>query len=98
MLPDDQLDTLLKQGGRVEVRSGFEQAVWSRIHAAGTVSVPGWRREVMSLAIAAGVMIGLGLGFLFPVPSHDQGTRPMLVHNGSLTGAYLALVSGGDHE
>ena len=98
MSPDEQLNTLLHQSKGVEPRPGFEQAVWSRIHAAEPLPASAWGTWVFPVAVAAGIMIGLGLGFLLPATRPDQGPQTMLVRNGSLTGAYLALISGGDHE
>ncbi len=98
MSPDEQLNTLLHQGKGVEPRPGFEQAVWSRIHAAEPATASRWGAWVVPVAVAAGIMIGLGLGVLFPAARPYQGPQAMLVRNGSLTGAYLVLASGGDHE
>lgn len=98
MLPDEQLNGLLQEVKGVEPRPGFEQAAWSRIHAAEPLPASAWGRWVFPVAVAAGIMIGLGLGFLLPAARPDQGPQTMLVRNGSLTGAYLALISGGDHE
>jgi hypothetical protein len=97
MTPDEKLNDLLKQGRGIEPRPGFEAAVWTRIHTTEPVSVQGWRNWVIPLALAAGLVAGIGLGLLFPAAGKPASTNPSIVQNGSLTGAYLMLASGGDH-
>ncbi len=38
MTPDEKLKVLLKQGRGIEPRPGFEEAVWTRIHAASELA------------------------------------------------------------
>ena len=97
MTPDETLKVLLKQGRGIEPRPGFEAAVWSRIHAAEPVLVSGWRGWVTPLALAAGIVLGIGLGLIVPASGKRVIKSPAMVQNGSLTGAYLMLASGGDH-
>jgi len=96
MTPDEKLKVLLKLGRGIEPRQGFEAAVWTRIHAAEPILVSGWRGWATPLAMAAGIMFGIGLGLI--VPSAGKGIKAniALVQNGSLTGAYLLLALGGD--
>ncbi len=97
MTPDEKLKVLLKQGRGMEPRPGFEAAVWTRIHAAEPILVSGWRSWATPLAMAAGIIFGIGLGLIVPSSGKSVITSPAMVQNGSLTGAYLMLASGGDH-
>lgn len=98
MSRDDRLNDLLKQARGIEPRPGFEEAVWSRIRAEGTARVGAWRGWIAPLALAAGLVAGIGLGLLFPVTGNTAGRTPPVASAGSLTGAYMMLASGGDHE
>ena len=95
---DNKLDALLRQGRVIEPRAGFEQAVWSRINTTGRERKIWWSGWVVPVAVAAGLLIGLGLAVRFPATSTNSAAPGMLVRNGSLTGSYLALVGGGAHE
>ena len=97
MTPDEKLKVLLKLGRGIEPRQGFEAAVWTRIHAAEPILVSGWRGWATPLAVAAGIMFGIGLGLIVPSSGKSVRTNPASVQNGSLTSAYLMLASGGDH-
>jgi hypothetical protein len=81
----------------MEPRPGFEAAVWTRIHATEPILVPRWRGWATPLAMAAGMMFGIGLGLIVPASGKSVRTNPASVQNGSLTSAYLMLASGGDH-
>jgi len=94
MTPDDKLNAVLKQSKGIEPGPGFEQRVWSRIHTAKPVPVQRWREWVAPLAVAAGIMLGIGLGLLIPANGKAASGDVILARNGSLTGAYLALSSG----
>ena len=97
MTPDEQLNSLLKQCRGIEPSPGFEDAVWKKIHAAQSVPVSGWRSWMIPLAVAAGLMLGIGIGFVFPVGRMTAPSTTAMVNGGSLTGAYLALSTGSDH-
>ncbi|MEI8352701.1 MAG: hypothetical protein WCG36_10385 [bacterium] len=96
MTPDEKLNSLLKQCKGIEPGPGFESAVWRRLHAAQPLPMPVWRARITLLAVAAGFLIGLGLGVMFPPGGKAGTTRAAMIRNGSLTGAYLALSLGGD--
>lgn len=99
MTPDEKLNALLKQVGGLEPNPEFENAVWRRIHTASTVFVPAWWQSwLVPVAVAAGIMLGIGVGLIFPAKAGPRTAAPALVHQGSLTGAYMMLASGGDHE
>lgn len=97
MTPDQKLNALLKEGAGLEPSPGFEEAVWRRVHAVEPVPVKDWRGWAIPLALAAGLTAGIGIGLLFPAAGKGVKTNTTLGHNGSLTGAYLMLASGGDH-
>jgi len=97
MTPDQKLNALLKEARGLETSPGFEAAVWRRLHAGEPVPVKHWRGWVIPLALAAGLTAGVGLGLLFPAAGKGVKGNASLVQNGSLTGAYLMLASGGDH-
>jgi hypothetical protein len=46
--------------------------------------------------MAAGIMFGIGLGLIVSSAGKGIKANTALVQNGSLTGAYLLLASGGD--
>jgi hypothetical protein len=96
MTPDETLKVLLKQGRGIEPRPGFEAAVWTRIHAAEPILVSRWQGWATPLAMAAGIMFGIGLGLIVSSAGKGIKANTALVQNGSLTGAYLLLASGGD--
>lgn len=97
MTPDQKLDSLLRAVPKLEPGPGFEAAVWRRLRAREPVPVQAWGGWVIPLALAAGLVAGIGFGLLFPGPGKTAGATPAVVQNGSLTGAYLMLASGGDH-
>ncbi len=97
MTPDEQLSSLLKQCRGIEPSPGFEDAVWRQLHTAPLAPVSGWRSWMIPLAVAAGVMLGIGIGFIFPAGRMTAPSNTAMVNGGSLTGAYLAFTSGGDH-
>jgi hypothetical protein len=96
MTPDERLNALLKAGPGLEPSPGFEGAVWRRLHAEEPVQVKYLRGWVMPLALAAGLIAGIGVGLLFPAPGIAVPKAAALGQNGSLTQAYLMLASGGD--
>ena len=100
MTPDEQLDALLKQGRILEPAAGFDEAVWRRIRGAAPVAAreKGDSWWAFPLALAASVLIGIGLGTLFPEARDGHAPMVPIARHGSLTGAYIALATGGDHE
>ena len=96
MTPDDQLNSLLKQCKDIEPSPGFEGAVWNKLHTAQPLPFSAWRSWMTPLAVAAGLMIGIGVGVMFPAGDRSGTVNGAIFRNGSLTGAYMALSSGGD--
>ncbi len=106
---DKRLVELLREWKGVTPSAGFEAAVWRRIRSASEpeqrhqpvitllrewfVPRPAW---VNTLAAAAGIVIGIGLAFSNPgARDQRQGGQPLL-RSQTLSGAYLAMVSGGN--
>ena len=96
MTPDDQLNSLLKQCRDIEPSPGFEGAVWNQLHTAQPLPFSVWRTWMTPLAMTAGLMIGIGVGVMFPSGDRSGTANVAIVRNGSLTAAYMALSSGGD--
>lgn len=98
MKTDGKLDQLLKQSRTLAPRAGFEDVVWSRIRATEPVRHE-WGTGSWLAAMAASLVLGIGLALLIPArPITQEGGGVTLVRTGSLTGAYLAMSSGGNHE
>ena len=98
MNTDGKLDQLLKRSRTLAPGAGFEDVVWSRIRAVEPVRRE-WGTGSWLAAMAASLVLGTGLALLFPArPVTREGGGVTLVKAGSLTGAYLAMSSGGNHE
>lgn len=95
---DEQVDRVLRQSRGVEPSPGFEDAVWRRIRAERGSPVVRTAFGVVPVAVAAGCLVGLGLGLMLPVSRHQAPSHSILAREGSLTGAYIAMASGGQHE
>ncbi len=105
---DERLSALLREWKGWEPSSGFEVAVWRRIRSA---SVPEQRRlpviELLrewfvprpvwanALAAAAGIAIGIGLAFSIPGARDRRQNDLPLLSSQTLSGSYLAMVTGG---
>lgn len=95
MTPDEKLSALLQTTRGLEPSPDFENAVWDRIHTADRVAVRGWRDWSVPLALAAGLLLGIGMGVFFPASGKTSQASPTLAHSGSLTSAYMMLAAGG---
>ena len=104
---DERLSVLLQQWKSVEPQADFEAAVWHRIRADRAVDrgsrrfVETWREWLAPLpawvnvaAAAAGIVVGIGMGFSTPAaPGGRQADEPLL-HSQTLAGSYLAMATG----
>jgi hypothetical protein len=103
----EHLGALLQQWKSVEPQADFEAAVWRRIRAdrvadrGGRRFVETWREWLDPLpawvnvaAAAAGIVVGVGMGFSAQ-PAHGgrQADEPLL-HSYTLAGSYLAIATG----
>lgn len=106
--PDDvRLGDLLRKWHSIEPKANFETAVWRGIH---TATAPGQRRFpalttlrdwfaprpawVNAMAVAAGIVVGVGLAFSTPTVGDGRQADEPLLHSQTMAGSYLALVTG----
>jgi anti-sigma-K factor RskA len=104
---DERLSALLQQWKSVEPQADFEAAVWRRIRADRAADrdrrrfgetwrewldpLPAW---VNVAAVAAGIVVGVGMAFSAQ-PSHvGRQTNDPLLHSQTLAGSYLAMATG----
>jgi hypothetical protein len=104
---DERLSVLLQQWNSVEPKANFESAVWQRIRATRSADrgrrriLEAWREGIVPLpawvnvaAAAAGIVVGVGMGFSTPAaPGGRQADEPLL-HSQTLAGSYLAMATG----
>jgi hypothetical protein len=104
---DERLSALLQQWKSVEPQADFEAAVWRRIRADRVADrgrrrfVESWREWLAPLpawvnvaAAAAGIVVGIGMGFsMAAAPGGRQADEPLL-HPQTLAGSYLTMATG----
>ena len=107
--PDDgRLSALLDQWKSIEPQANFEAVVWRRIRAASApeqqplpvaIILRDWfvprSAWVNAAAVAAGILVGVGLAFFAPAARGGRHANEPLLHAQTLAGSYLTMVTGG---
>ena len=105
---DSGLTALLHAWKGLEPHTGFETAVWRRIHAVSApkspvlsifgrlwewvAPYPAW---ASAMAAAAGILVGVGLAFSEPALRKSHQADEPLLHSRTLAGSYLTMTTGG---
>ncbi len=102
---DERLSAFLMQWKGVEPKIDFEAAVWCRIRASQSVGHRQWGHvrawsagfapfPAWAYTVAAGIVLGIGLGIASPGVRGGRETDNPLLHSRTLTGSYLAMTTG----
>jgi hypothetical protein len=96
---DEHLTALLQEWQGIKPGANFEAEVWAKIRH---TSQPHIRERVRpssawanALAMAAGLVLGVGLAFTAPSTHERTHGDSSLLQTHTLTGSYLALAAGG---
>jgi hypothetical protein len=104
---DLPIKSLLREWQGIEPRANFEASVWRRMRATATTEplrpgpledLRGWLAGqpiwATALAATAGVFVGVWIALAVPASRPDRYAATPLLQPQTLTGAYLAMVSG----
>ena len=105
---DKRLSALLQGWKGLETHLSFEAAVWRRLRAASApeqraipavTTLRDWfvprSAWVNAAAVAAGILVGVGLAFFAPAARGGRHANEPLLHAQTLAGSYLTMVTGG---